>query len=192
MGIGHVGLILGVVALILGGSGLAIALTNSGHTGATGATGAQGIQGVQGAPGAPGPGAVVNESFNTGTTVLAVDVCTYYAGSNTSIRVTGPGSFAVTASVEMQFDHTNGVPDAGYISLVNTSASCSPTSYNFDRVSAPPGMSTDAYLLDYSLTQTLEVGAAGAYAFGIIGDQVGGTDTVEFYYASVVVTFYPS
>jgi len=49
-----VALILGVVALIIGGSGLAIALLNSGHTGPAGAAGATGTPGARGAPGLNG------------------------------------------------------------------------------------------------------------------------------------------
>jgi len=133
------------------------------------------------------------ENFDADTTVLRGDVCTYYYGSNTSITVDGPGSFVVTTSVEMAVDHTNGVTDAGYISLVNTSAACDPTATgnNFDQVLFPAGLSSDVYVLSYALTQTLQVGAAGTYSVGIIGDQNTGTDPIDFDYASLVVTFFP-
>jgi len=182
IGIGHVGLILGVVALVLGVVALGIALTHAGPAGGAGSRGA------------PGPGALVEKNFNGGTTLIGVHPCTYYLGSNLSLAVTGPGIFVVTAEVQIANDHTNGVTDAGYISLANTSAACNPLAAgnNYADVLFPSGLSSDAYVQSYTLIQTFQVGAAGTYTFGIIGEQTTGTDTVDFYYASVVALFYPA
>jgi len=51
---GTIALVLGAVALVLGGSAVGIALTHAGPTGATGSAGAQGTQGAQGPPGTNG------------------------------------------------------------------------------------------------------------------------------------------
>jgi len=54
MSMATIALILGIVALVFGGSAVGIALTHAGPTGSAGATGATGAQGTQGAQGTPG------------------------------------------------------------------------------------------------------------------------------------------
>jgi hypothetical protein len=180
----QVALILGVVALVLGGSAVGIALTHAGPTGATGATGRQGVQG------APGPGAVVKQSFNDGTTTLAG--CGYYPGSNITFMVGSPGTFAVTASVSLLIHHTLGNFTFYTLSLANASVPCSVSINNFVEGSLSGNLPSGNYWPDYSLVQDFQVGAAGTYTFGIIGSQTGGTDATEFYFASMVGMFYPS
>jgi hypothetical protein len=182
MGLGQVALILGVVALVLGGSGLAIALTHAGPAGG---------KGVQGAQGPPGPGAVVKQGFNDNTTTLT-GTCGYYPGSNISFSVSSPGTFVVTASVVILVDHVLGNYTFYTLSLTNASVPCNPDLNNFVEGDWSGALPSGDLFPDYSLVQSFQVGIAGTYTFGIIGDQSGGTDPTSFYFASVVGMFYPS
>jgi hypothetical protein len=175
-------LILGVVALVLGGSGLAIALTHAGPAGPTGAAGARG---------APGPGATTLQGFNVGTTALS-GVCGYYSGSNLTFVVSEPGTFVITASVEIYIHHSSGNYTFYTVSLANTSAACNPEANNFVEEDWSDAFPTGNYYPTHGLAQNFQVGAAGTYTFGIVGTMGGGTDPTEFYYATVVAVFYPS
>jgi hypothetical protein len=185
MGMGQVALILGVVALVLGGSAVGIALT---HTGPAGVAGGNGLPGAQGPP---GPGAVVKQSFNGGTTTLT-STCGFYAGSNISFAVSSPGTFVITSSVLLLIQHTLGNFTFYTLSLANVSATCNPSLNNFVEGSLSDALPSGNYGPAYSLVQSFQVGAAGTYTFGIIGEQTGGTDVTDFYYASVAGVFYPS
>jgi len=185
MSLGQGALILGVVALILGGSALGIALTKGGPAGAAGANGTNGSRGPA------GPGAVVGQSFNDGTTVLT-GTCGYYNGSNLSVTVSGPGTFVLTASVEILLQHT--LTDFAFLSasLSNASSTCNPDLNNFVTYALGGSLPTGNYYAELSLDQSFQVGAAGAYTFDIIGVESGGTDVAEFYFGSVVGVFYPA
>jgi len=191
MGLGQVALILGVVALALGGAGLAIALTHAGPAGPTGPTGNTGTTGLQGPP---GPGATVEQNFNAGTTTIA-GVCTYYEGSNLSFNVTTPGTFVLSASVTLYLYHTSGYSPYEKISLTNASgSSCSQTGDLYAVPSLASGEPTGYYLPTVSVVQSFVVGSAGTYTFGLAGIAAGGGsgDFCDFYYAGVVGVFYPS
>ncbi|MGP8073425.1 MAG: hypothetical protein ACLQD9_00575 [Thermoplasmata archaeon] len=188
MSMGQGALILGVVALILGGSALGIALTKGGPAGAAGAKGTNGTNGTRGPA---GPGAVVGQSFNDGTTVLT-GACGYYNGSNLSFTVSGPGTFVLAASVEILMQHT--LTDFVFFSasLSNASSTCNPDLNNFVDYDLSDSLPTANYYAELSLDQSFPVGAAGAYTFDVIGVASGGTDTADFYFGSVVGVFYPA
>jgi hypothetical protein len=190
-------LILGVVALILGGSALGIALTKGGPAGATGATGPRGqagtngINGTNGSRGPAGPGALVEQSFNGNTTTMTGS-CGYYNGSNLTFIVSGPGTFVLTASVEILMQHT--ATDFVFFtaSLSNASSTCNPDLNNFLTYDLSDALPTGNYYAELSLDQSFHTGGAGTYTFAIIGLASGGTDATEFYFASVVGVFYPA
>ncbi len=185
MGVGHVALILGVIALVLGATGVVIALTNSGHAGPAGAAGAQGDRGL------PGPGAVVKQAFNFAAQPLVAG-CAFYAGSNISLTVDGPGTFVVTASIEVAITHTYANYSAYEVGLANTSGSCSFLIDSYVTGYMSSVAPSDNYYSDVSVPQDYAAGAAGTYSFGIIGGVGSGADVAEFYWSSVSVVFYPA
>jgi hypothetical protein len=206
--VSQIPLILAVVAILLGGSALGLALTSSGHTGAAGANGtpgsagangangangAPGIQGPPGPQGMPGPGAVVNQSFDTGTTVLS-STCGSYLGSTVNFTVSGPGMLVMSATVVLAIVHNAGQSTVYTVSLWNTSAVCSPSANNYVDGAEGLAQATDSYYPDVSLFQSFPIGAAGNYSIAIIGTDItsAGSEIDEFYYATVVGVFYPA
>ncbi len=193
MGLGHVGLVLGVIALVLGASGLAIALTNGGHTGETGARGAPGTDGTNGTNGTAGPGALVNETYVQYVQALTAS-CGYYSPSDVNFTVSGPGMLVVTASVLLELSHTTSASTVYFVSLASTSLSCNVTYYSntFGIVQSPEP--TAIYWTGVSLAQTFSLPAAGTYTICLIGDatMTDSGDFSYFYSASVVGVFYPA
>ncbi len=185
IGLGHVALILGVVALVLGGTGLAIALTNGGHTGSAGAPGATG------GTGPAGPGAVVNHTYFDSGQLLTAG-CAFYSGANISLTAAGPGTFVVTASIELFITHTYANYSSYAVGLANASASCSFLIGSYATGYMSSVAPSDGYYADYALGENFAAGAAGTYTFGIIGSVSSGVDPIEFYWSSVSVEFYPA
>lgn len=191
LGIGHVGLILGVVALALGGSGLAIALTSSGHTGAAGATGPTGATGAPGPRGPPGPGAVTGSRNVNGYLPMSDGVCTNFTGSSFSIAASGPGVVVLTGSVVLQIAHTSGYLTEYYLGIENASAPCGVDFPMYGMIESEP---SGYYFPDTSLAVAYAVGAAGTYTYQIEGtaDNTSSSDITDFIWASEIGTFYPS
>ncbi|HEV2520612.1 MAG TPA: hypothetical protein VGX00_08395 [Thermoplasmata archaeon] len=212
MSAGTVGLVLGVVALVLGGSALGIALSGSGHAGATGAAGpagatgpqgsagsngangVNGVNGTNGAPGAAGPGAVVAQVTSLGTTDLTPN-CTYYKGANVSINAPGPGEMVVTATITVAMFHTTGYGINFFASLWNTTGRCAPSGPSFVQGGLVGALPTGPYYQNLGLVQAFSVKAAGTYTVAVIGTATytaGSTDTAAFFWGGVTAVFYPA
>jgi hypothetical protein len=203
MGIGHVGLILGVVALALGGSGLAIALTHAGPAGAAGGRGAAGTNGTDGTNGAtgptgpqgpPGPGAVVNGTYTQEETGLTNATCGAQFASGIGFTVKGPGTVVVTASVELEMTHTAGDFTDYDVSLANASATCDVFANSYVSGELTTTLPTTTYFFDVSLVQTFPVTTAGTYTIDVIAEATVflGSESNNFVYSSVAGVFYPS
>jgi hypothetical protein len=208
LGIAHIGLILGVVALVLGGAGLGIAITNSGHVGPAGPMGVKGdtgghgtngtdgkngSNGTNGSRGPSGPGAQVVQTFDISTTFLNT-TCVAYAYSNLTVTVTGAGTFVVTAAVVLDLYHSSGGSTSYLVSLANASAVCNPVDNSYSEGAINGALPTSYYSEDVSLVQSFSIGAAGTYNVDIIGtaDMTAFGDTTAVYYASEVGVFYPA
>jgi len=190
VGLGQVALILGVVAMGLGGSGLAIALT---HLGPRGPAGAAGPVGNTGARGAPGPGAVVNQTYDAGSTELGT-TCTAYLGSDVNFTVSGPGVLVVTASVGLTLYHRATNYTIYAVTLGNGSATCNAFSNNSVAGEAFGTQPTGYYEVFLGLAQSFPVRAAGTYTVDVVGYAAmsNSSDVTYLTYASVEGVFYPS
>jgi hypothetical protein len=177
-------LILGVVALILGGSAVGMALTHAGPTGPVGA---------------PGTRAVVNQTSD-GQESTILSTCGSYPGSNVSFAAKGPGTIVVTATVSLYLQINLSNAADVYISLWNPSTSCSPTLNSYVYVGAPcrianyPSQDLCQYWPDISLVQTFPVPSAGDYTISVIGTARSAYSGNGCYFegASVAGVFYPS
>jgi hypothetical protein len=201
--------ILGVVALALGATGLAIALThagpagpagNAGSTGGTGAPGPQGppgppgppgADGPQGPPGTPGPGAIVNESSLVGfATYMNNTTCGSPPDGAVNLTVSGPGVAVVTASVNVLIEHTSGVYDFADLYLSTNATACQGVPH-FATVASP--LPTDFYYLSVTLVGSFNVTAAGTFPFYLTGDDISYLPSDALFYSYTVVgVFYPS
>jgi hypothetical protein len=188
LGIGHVGLILGVVALILGGSGLAVALTRAGATGPAGATGATGGTGATGPQGPAGPGAVVNESNVGPEPQVSNTSCAAEPGADVGFKVSQAGSVFVTATTTIGVDdEIGGDADVGfYISASPTGCGSEPQYVYI--VDQPDGY----YYTSISLAQSFTVSSPGTYTFYLTSDWVDGTAPTYFFTTTIVGVYYPS
>jgi len=199
VGVGQIALILGVVALVLGGSGLAIAVTHAGPagargpTGSTGGTGEQGPPGSTGAPGAPGPGAIVNQTYDTGSTELST-TCTAYLGSDVNFTVSDPGVLVVTASVGLTLYHRTTNYTIYAVSFGDGSATCNAFDNNSVTGEAPGTAPTGYYDVFLGLAQTFPVTAAGTYTVDVVGYAAmsNSSDVTYLTYASLEGVFYPA
>lgn len=191
IGIGHIGLILGVVALALGGSGLAIALTHAGPAGATGpkgSTGATGKNGINGTNGAPAPGAIINQSSVGPSSLVNNTTCASEPGADVGLLASGVGTVVVTAAVTIWVVQTSG--DFGDVALWlgSQSALCSGhQQYVFVSTSLP----ANEYYVSASLVETFSVSTPGSYTYYLSGYNVG-SDTAYFYETTIVGVYYPS
>ena len=184
MGLGQISLILGVVALTLGGSGLAITLTHAGPRGPTGNTGGQG---------APGPGAVVNQTYDTGSTELST-TCTSYVGSDVNFTVSDPGVLVVTAAVAVTLYHRATNYTIYAVSFGDGSATCNAFNNNSVTGEASGAQPTGFYEVFLGLAQSFPIGAAGTYTVNVVGYAAmsNSSDTTYLSYASVEGVFYAS
>jgi hypothetical protein len=188
MGIGQVALILGVVALILGGSGLAIALTRAGSAGATGAAGSTGATGTQGPPGPAGPGAIVNSTYVGPSAQINNTSCIAELGADVGFKATVAGVVVVTVTVTIFIDHTSG--DLGDVALFLSSgpASCPGYAQYAFVANAEP---TAYYYISVSLVETFAIPSAGTYTYYLVGYDIGTEDA--FYYTTTIAgVYYPS
>jgi hypothetical protein len=195
-GLGQVALILGVVALALGGSGLAIALTHAGPAGGrgpAGSAGEQGPPGSTGAPGSPGPGAIVNQSYDVGSTELST-TCTAYVGSAVGFTVGDPGVLVVTASVELTLFHRATNYTIYAVSFGDGSATCNAFNNNSVAGEASGTQPTGFYNVFLGLAQSFPITAAGTYAVDVVGYAAmsNSSDTTYLTYASLEGVFYPA
>jgi len=198
-GASQIPMIMGVVALLLGGAALGVALTNGGHTGATGAAGANGSPGTSGNPGAqgpPGPGALVNQTLDQNTSDELTGACGMYTNSTVNFTVTGPGTLVVSASVEFELAHTLGNYTYAYASLWLATTTCTLIGNNYEQSYVGATEPTGTTFPDLSLLQTFAIPAAGTYPIAIIGFMVTTgsilNDNVYYYTASIAGEFYPS
>ncbi len=204
MGLGHVAIILGVVALILGGSGLAIALTHTGPTGGTGANGAQGTRGPEGPAGAngtngtngtngaPGPGALVNGTTDS-SAALVNGSCEAYAGSEVNFTVSGPGTLVITAAVELSVVLDTGEYSNFEVSVANTTTGCNIYAYSWVAGAVPAASSSESAYADLTVVQTFFASSAGQLTTEVI--DAGYTTSpgyAEIDHVTVVGVFYPS
>ena len=185
MGIGHVALILGVVALALGGSGLAIAVTHAGPAGSSGATGARGPA---------GPGAVVNSTSYQYTTALANGTCTVAAGSTIGFDASGPGVVTLTVTVAFIILHTNGDYLSYYVSLASSTATCNVVGQPWVDGSVGVAEPTGEYTPQVSLTEVFPISAAGMHTFDVQTNCSNylGEDTASVNGITETGAFYPS
>lgn len=179
----QVSLILGVVALVLGGSAVGIALT---HVGPTGATGSQGSRGPA------GPGAVVNETNDVGE--LSMSSCGSDPGSNITFTVTDPGTIVVTASASLSLQVTADSNVQATVFLWNHAASCSPNSnvVGFFPTSCSAG--TCVYDPELSVLESFPVTSEGTYTISVAGslNLVSSENYCYFEDATVIGVYYPS
>jgi hypothetical protein len=196
VGAGQVALILGVVALALGGSGLAIALTHAGPAGARGPAGGAGDQGPPGSPGAPGspgPGAIVNQTYDTGSTELNT-TCAAYVGTDINFTVGDSGVLVVTASVEVALFHRATNYTIYAVSFGDGSATCNAFDNNSVAGEASGTQPTGFYNVFLGLAQSFPITAAGTYTVDVVGYAAmsNSSDTTYFTYASLEGVFYPA
>jgi hypothetical protein len=198
IGIGHVGLILGVIALALGSSGLAIALTHAGPAGATGPAGSTGSTGPQGPPGGtgatgpqgpPGPGAVTVTSSEISYSTVN-KTCGSMAGIQLDFVVSEPGNVVATATVLAAIDHTSGDDGDAAFWLADSNTSCVGTESFAYLPSAEP---TGIYFIEVGLVHNFSIPAAGTYSYYVTGlNYSTGTDAVSVGYGNAVGVYYPS
>lgn len=210
IGIGQVAVILGVIALALGGSGFAIALTHSGATGPAGATGpigpsggagavgprgpagANGSTGPQGNPGstgAPGPGAVRNSTSEAFRSYQVNNTtCAAPPGAEVGFTVSAPGTVLVMATTTIYFLHTIGNSGDAALELSMSSAGCSGY-YQYAWVDS--SQPTAHYFTSVSLVQTFTISTAGTYTFYLLGYEPY-QDTAYYYSLTIVGEYDPS
>jgi hypothetical protein len=189
----QVALILGVVALVLGGSAVGIALTHAGPTGPTGTAGTdgtQGAQGVQGPPGPAGPGAVFTTSAWRFGGAEINTTCASMTEILLNFNVTLPGTVFVTATLVITLTHTSGNQAAAALTVSDSNTTCPGTpSYALVTSSAPTG----TYYTDVAVEGLFTVPSAGTYSYYITGyDYSSGGDTTSFGWANAVGAYYPS
>lgn len=207
IGIGHVAAILGVVALVLGGSGLAIALTHPGAAGRVGAmgpigptggsgaagprgpSGANGSTGPQGPPGntgQPGPGAIRNMTVAPFLNLLVNNVtCSAPPGADVGFTVTKPGTVLVMATTTIYISHTNG--NYGDVSL-ELSARPSGCSGYYQYAWVASAQTTAHYFIPVSLVFTFNITAPGTYTYYLLGFEA--YQDIAYYYSWTIVGEY--
>jgi hypothetical protein len=218
---GQLPLVLGVVALLLGGAALGVAVTTHAQTGPTGAAGPSGNPGIPGAKGdpgtpgingtngvngtngangtngsagAPGPGATVNQSYGVSDTRLFSEECGYANHSTLGFTVDGPGTLIVTASVVLQLYHLVGTYTSYELGIAATPSACSEFPGGAVSGGIGPTEPNGTYSPDVSLVQGFTISAAGGYTVEIVGevDMNSVSDTSEFLSISEVGVFYPA
>ena len=192
MGIGQVGLILGVVALVLGGASLGISLTHAGPAGATGGTGATGPTGGTGATGPTGPagpGAEINESYVTsGTYWVNNTTCAAEPGADVGFKVSQPGTVVLTVTTTIVVNDVSGGGAVIEITLNTNPTGCGSEPQLLDIDSQPDGI----YYTSVSLVQTSPVSTAGTYTYYLVCEEYGGTAPSYYDSTQLVGVFYPS
>lgn len=176
----RIALILGVVALALGASGLAISLSNAGPTGATGPRGLA------------GPGAITSSNYDVAVTPLPYATCMHDNDSNFSFAVGGPGNVVVAATVTLKVHHTAGQTTSYYVGVENASRACVVDLDTYGQINDT--LPTGLYYPDVSVTAEYTVGAPGTYIFAVAAEAINtsATDTTYIWGASEVGTFYPT
>ncbi len=179
MGLGQIALILGVVALLLGGSALGIALTSTGHTGARGPA---------------GPGAVVNQATHEETQAVTNATCTAATGSVVGFLASGAGTVTMVATVVLLVSHTAGDSTTYYVSLANSAQKCNVFANNWVSGYVDYTAPTTSYVEDVTLVQNFPIAVAGTYAFDVVGNFTNayGLDTTSFNSVSVEGVYLPS
>ncbi|MGP8078403.1 MAG: hypothetical protein ACLQD8_07525 [Thermoplasmata archaeon] len=168
-------IILAVVALLLGGSALGIALTNTGHTGPQGT---------------PGGGAVVDQATQVGA--VGLSSCSDYAGAQVGFTTTSGGTVVVTAVVWVEVSHSAGNETQIELNLGQTTSDCSSDFSLVDIASSqPPGL----LVVSTTLVRDFAISTAGTYTFYVNGDlyySAGAFDSAAIEKCTTVGMFYPS
>jgi hypothetical protein len=173
-------LILGVVALLLGGSALGVALTHAGPAGARGPAGS---------------GTETKWASQQTTQSVSNDTCTVASGSIINFTAIGPGVVALTATVNLLMGHTSGDNIQFEVSLANASAACNPLANHYVGGLVDASAPSATYDQDVNLVQTFSVGATtGNISLDVIGMFTNsfGIDAFSFNGVSVVAVYYPS
>jgi hypothetical protein len=184
-GLAQVALILGVVALLLGGSALGIALTKTGATGGVGPAGSRGPA---------GPDAELNHSAYELTQEVSNDTCTAATGSEIGFTVAGPGNVTIVAAVSVLLEHTSGDSIHYELTVQNAALNCDAFSNNWVSGLVDYSAPTTNYAQQVTLADTFPLTTAGTYSFEVVGNFTSffGLDIGNFNQISVLGEFYPS
>jgi hypothetical protein len=207
--LGAIALVLSVIALVLGGSGLGLALTTHGTTGpaggtgptggagttgpqgpqgARGTTGQNGTPGVGGTQGPAGPGSLIASSTSFPYVVFYASTgCWNTTPPQVNSTVPSSGTVAVQADFVASWGHSSGVSDELEV-FVSNSLACSGAPYYSIVSGADP---SGGFQQSGQWEQTFAVGA-GKHTFYVVALVIGGTDGIEFWDVALNAVFYPS
>ena len=143
-------------------------------------------------PGPRIPENVMAEHSRGGPFLIGLN-CTHYAGAEVTLRVPGPGSIVVQATVGVGLGHTAGTADEVRIVLATTKMECTLNNQTAF-VSIPASLASDStYYATVPLLRAFPVSVAGSFTFyvnGVMAQGAGATD--RFDSASLVAVFHPA
>jgi len=179
VGFAQIALILGVVALVLGGSALRISLTKTGTAGSRGPA---------------GTGAELSHSAYQVTQAVPNNTCTAATGSEIGFTVAGPGNVTIVAGVSVLVEHTNGDYMAYEVTLQNAALSCNALTNTWAEGGVDYSAPSTDYAQQVTLVETFPLATAGTYSFEVVGNftDAYGIDSGNFNGISVLGEFYPS
>ncbi len=117
--------------------------------------------------------------------------CTHYPGAEVAIRVPGPGTVVVSATVGVGIGHEFGIADEARIVVAFSKTDCALNNHTAF-VSVPPTLPTDRlHFVTVPLLRPFVVPIGGSYTYYVNGVMAQGADATDrFDSASLVATFY--